>query len=58
MLFSESKSTDKVPGVKEILLAKIVWETGLSKTWSNKKLFKFKKVIDKQKLTINFSQII
>ena len=34
MLFSESKSTDKVPGVKEILLAKIVWETGLSKTVS------------------------
>ena len=32
MLFSLSKSTDKVPGVREILFAKIVWETGLSKT--------------------------
>ena len=34
MLFSLSKSTDKVPGVKEILFAKIVCETGLSKTVS------------------------
>ena len=34
MLFSLSKSTDKVPGVNEILFAKIVYETGLSKTVS------------------------
>ena len=34
MLFSLSKSTVKVPGVKEILFAKIVCETGLSSTVS------------------------